>query len=330
MTSFTNLQSGSRIAVDPSDRTAVSSFFLNKVPLRNSGSTARVPATVAPFQPIADPARHGASSGGLQTDASPVRVLTSTDSSVSRSESAELRQFSHVVPSRSPGETFARLYIFDWDNTLCPTDWLCELYSRCGQSVFTAKRPCAALCSPVIKSSLAVLEASVRGLLQKCAERGQVTILSNATSIGLLKTLRLLPLVQKTLTELKVQVVSARDMCEPRGLPLEKWKDTVLIRLVTAFINKRPQQKHSIMTIGDQQLEHVALHNAANHLQLSCGWECHPKCIKYVESPSLEALTRQTLFLTELLDRFADDESGTFCMQLKDVFSGSSLPSTQR
>ena len=154
-------------------------------------------------------------------------------------------------------------------------------------------------------------------------------------------------------------------MCEPRGLPLEKWKDTALIRLVTAFIHKSPQQKHSVMTIGtlyipfskkmgkgqctpmqcitiallfsrkdlrrlpteawvnvalmlsnagDQQLEHIALDNAARMLQ-RCGLECHPKCIKYVESPSLEALTRQTLSLTDLLDRFADEESGTYLMQ---------------
>ncbi|CDI87225.1 hypothetical protein, conserved [Eimeria praecox] len=303
MSSFSSLQSGSRIAVGPSDRTALSSFSLDKVPLRDPGSTGRVPAAVATFHQIADSPVHGTSSGGLKTEASPVRALTSMDSSGSLAESTELWQLAHVVPLRSPAEAFARLYIFDWDNTLCPTDWLCELYSRCGQSVYTAKRPCAALCSPVIKSRLAVLETSVRRLLQKCTERGQVVILSNATSIGLLKTLKLLPLVQRTLTELKVQVVSARDMCEPHGLPLEKWKDTALIRLVTAFINKCPQQKHSIMTIGDQQLEHIALHNAANHLQLSCGWECHPKCIKYVESPSLEALTRQTLFLTELVDR---------------------------
>ncbi|CDJ31445.1 uncharacterized protein EMH_0009090 [Eimeria mitis] len=326
MSTFTSLQSGSRIAVDPSDRTALSSFSLDKAPPRDPGSTGRVPAAVASFQQIAESPPHRALGRRLQAEAGPVRVLTSMDSSGSLSESAELRQPSQVAPQRVPGETFARLYIFDWDNTLCPTDWLCELYSRCGQSFYTAKRPCAALCSPVIKNRLAVLESSVRRLLQKCTERGQVTILSNATSIGLLKTLRILPLVQRTLTELKVQVVSARDMCEPRGLPLEKWKDTALIRLVAAFINKRPQQKHSIMTIGDQPLEHIALHNAANHLQLSCGWECHPKCIKYVESPSLEALTRQTLFLTELLDRLADEESGTFCMQLTDVFSGDALP----
>lgn len=329
MSSLTSsLQSGSRIVVEPSDRTAVNSFSLDKVPIGDTGSTGRVPPTVAAFQSVTDSPVHGAPSSGPPTEARPVHALTSMDTSGSLAESAEQRQLAHVVPLSSGREAFARLYIFDWDNTLCPTDWLCELYSRCGQSVYTAKRPCAALCSPVIKSRLALLETSVRRLLQKCTERGQVTILSNATSVGLLKTLRLLPLVQRTLTELKVQIVSARDMCEPHGLPLEKWKDTALIRLVTAFINKRPQQKHSIMTIGDQQLEHIALHNAAYHLQLSCGWECHPKCIKYVESPSLEALTRQTLFLTELLDRFADAESGTFCMQLKDVLSGGSLSST--
>lgn len=84
-----------------------------------------------------------------------------------------------------------------------------------------------------------------------------------------------------------------------------------------------------LLNAGDQQFEHIALHNAANHLQLTLGWECHPKCIKYVESPSLEALTRQTTFLTELLDRFADEESGTFCMQLEDVYSGGPPLSTQ-
>lgn len=202
MNSLSSLQPGSRLAVDPSDHTALNSFFLDKAPLRDPDSTGRVPAAVASFQQIANSPLHGASNGGLQTEASPARVLTSMDSSGSLPEPAELRQLAHIVPLRSPGESFARMYIFDWDNTLCPTDWLCELYSRCGQSVYTAKRPCAALCSPVIKSRLAVLETSVRRLLQKCTERGQVAILSNATSIGLLKTLRLLPLVQRTLTEL--------------------------------------------------------------------------------------------------------------------------------
>ncbi|KAL8273458.1 hypothetical protein Esti_002524 [Eimeria stiedai] len=117
----------------------------------------------------------------------------------------------------------------------------------------------------------------------------------------------------------EVQVVSARDMCEPLGLPLEKWKDTALIRLVTAFMHKFPQSSHSVMTIGDQEFEHIALHKAAAHLLLNCGWDCHPKCIKFLESPSLEALTRQTVSFTELLDRFADDESGTYLMQRDDA-----------
>ncbi|XP_026190430.1 uncharacterized protein LOC113146649 [Cyclospora cayetanensis] len=226
-----------------------------------------------------------------------------------------------LLPLTGLNTAFARLYIFDWDNTLCPTDWLCELYSSFGQSVYTAKRPCAALYSPATRARMAALESSVRLLLQKCRERGQVAIVSNATSIGLLKTLMLLPTVQKTLTELQVQIVSARDMCEPHGLPLEKWKDTALIRLVTAFIHKRPKQKYSIMTIGDQQLEHIALHNAAAYLLRNRGWECHPKCIKYLENPSLETLTLQTLSLTDLLDRFADEESGTYWMQCDELSS---------
>ncbi|KAL8440811.1 hypothetical protein Emag_007712 [Eimeria magna] len=119
----------------------------------------------------------------------------------------------------------------------------------------------------------------------------------------------------------EVQVVSARDMCEPLGLPLEKWKDTALIRLVTAFMRKCPQSSHSVMTIGDQEFEHVALHKAAAKLLLNCGWDCHPKCIKFLESPSLEALTRQALSFAELLDRFADDESGTYWMQSEDAFA---------
>lgn len=71
---------------------------------------------------------------------------------------------------------------------------------------------------------------------------------------------------------------------------------------------------------GDQEFEHIALHNAAAHLLLNWGWECHPKCIKYVENPSLEALTRQTLSFTDLLDRFADEESGTYWMQRDEAF----------
>ncbi|KAL8426904.1 hypothetical protein Efla_002512 [Eimeria flavescens] len=233
-----------------------------------------------------------------------------------------------------PLKTFARLYIFDWDNTLCPTDWLCDLHCRHGQSVYTATLPCVALCSPSVQSRLAAHESSVKRLLHKCTERGQVAVISNATTVGLLKTMRLLPVVQRTLTELSMLaacqmpgsstsrgVVSARDMCEPHGLPLEKWKDNALIRLVTSFIHKHPQQRHSIMTIGDQEFEHIALHKAAAHLSLKRGCDCHPKCIKFVESPSIETLTRQILSFTELLDRFADDDSGTYWMEVNHSIS---------
>lgn len=98
------------------------------------------------------------------------------------------------------------------------------------------------------------------------------------------------------------------------GLPPEKaWLCVALVQL----------------NAGDQEFEHIALHNAAAHLMLKCGWECHPKCIKYVENPSLEALTRQTLSLTDLLDRFADEESGTYWMQSDETFLGGSPSPSQ-
>lgn len=138
----------------------------------------------------------------LESEIQPARVSTRLDSRPALPQYGESGNCCSLVPLQPSFDTFARLYIFDWDNTLCPTDWLCQLYARYGLSVYTAKRPCAALLSPVIRSRLAALESSVRRLLQKCRERGQVAILSNATSIGLIKTLRLLPLIQRTVTEL--------------------------------------------------------------------------------------------------------------------------------
>lgn len=201
MSTFNNIQSSSPVARDTSNHPAVRSLPLEHTSVGDSGRTVNVPSSPSPFRHAADSLVRG-TPRREPPDSNPIRVLTSMDSNASFSECTDTRNRAYLMPLRSPLEPFARFYIFDWDNTLCPTDWLCELYYSCGQSVYTAKRPCPALCSPVIRSRLAVLESSVRRLLQKCTERGQVTILSNATSIGLLKTLKLLPLIQRTLTEL--------------------------------------------------------------------------------------------------------------------------------
>lgn len=300
--------------------------YLTSPASRKRTSSVELPTTQVPSSRLFPPSLCNFPRCQQQPNTKRTRGFPSTGSRISLSECNMLEIPNSGVPGQSFVDTFARLYIFDWDNTLCPTDWLCELYSNCGQSVYTARGPCSALCSTAVQSRLAAFESSVRHLLQKCKNRGQVTILSNATTIGLLKTLSLLPVVRKTLAELKVQVVSARDVCEPRGLPLEEWKDTVLIQLVSAFIRKCPQQKHSVMTIGDQDLEHIALHRAAAHLLLNRGWQCYPKCIKYVENPSVEALTRQTLSLSDLIDRFADDEIGTYWMQKNKMAEHASTP----
>lgn len=82
----------------------------------------------------------------------------------------------------------------------------------------------------------------------------------------------------------------------------------------------------SVFSAGDQDLEHIALHRAAAHLLLNYEWQCYPKCIKYVENPSVETLTRQTLSLTDLIDRFADDEVGTYWMQKNKITGHPSAP----
>ncbi|CBZ55887.1 conserved hypothetical protein [Neospora caninum Liverpool] len=222
-----------------------------------------------------------------------------------------------VPPPAAPqeGNQFARYYVFDWDNTLCPTDWLSGLYGQNGLNLYMSKRPCPALSSPVLKSKMDLLQNSVRRLLLKCKEKGEIAIMSNATSVGLIKTLRLLPVIHRTVNELRIAVVSARDMCEPHGLPLEDWKDTALIQMLLDFAGRHVNHKLSVMTIGDQDFEHIALHNASEYLQSQFGRDPHPKCIKYVESPTIDTVTKQTSIFTELIDQFADDESGTYLME---------------
>ncbi|PFH38323.1 hypothetical protein BESB_006640 [Besnoitia besnoiti] len=220
-----------------------------------------------------------------------------------------------LLPAPPEGDEFARYYVFDWDNTLCPTDWLCQLYGQSGLNLYISKKPCQALSSPALKSKMDLLQTSVRRLLLKCKEKGEIAIVSNATSVGLIKTLGLLPLIHRTVDELRIAVVSARDMCEPHGLPLEEWKDTALIQMLVDFAGRHVNHKLSVMTIGDQDFEHIALHNASEYLQTQFGRDSHPKCIKYVESPSIDAVTKQTAIFTELVDQFADNESGTYLME---------------
>lgn len=138
---------------------------------------------------------------------SDIEVLTSLCSQMSLSslEDSTTTPTSNRVPQQA--ESFARLYVFDWDNTLCPTDWLCELYARNGMSVYTAKRPCPSLYTSEVRSALNAFENNVRRLLLKCSKRGQVSIMSNATTVGLIKTLKLLPTVHRTLTELSEPAV---------------------------------------------------------------------------------------------------------------------------
>ncbi|PHJ18121.1 hypothetical protein CSUI_008054, partial [Cystoisospora suis] len=107
-----------------------------------------------------------------------------------------------VAPQPQANDQFARYYVFDWDNTLCPTDWLCELYGRNGMNLYLSKKPCQALQSPALKPKLDLLQNTVRKLLLKCRDKGEIAIMSNATTVGLIKTLRLLPVIHRTVNEL--------------------------------------------------------------------------------------------------------------------------------
>ncbi|KFG53898.1 hypothetical protein TGFOU_246110 [Toxoplasma gondii FOU] len=280
-------------------------------------STSVVPAVTsrpaAPCPSAYGPGSPGATelSGGTNATA---LVRAGTIQELSAHQSGKHFDVSPPVPLQE-GNHFARFYVFDWDNTLCPTDWLSELYGQNGSNLYMSKKPCPALSSPVLKSKMDLLQNSVRTLLLKCKEKGEVAIMSNATSVGLIKTLRLLPVIHRTVNELRIAVVSARDMCEPHGLPLEDWKDTALVQMLLDFAGRHANQKLSVMTIGDQDFEHIALHNASEYLQSQFGRDSHPKCIKYVESPTIDIVTKQTAIFIELLDQFADDESGTYLME---------------
>jgi hypothetical protein len=199
-----------------------------------------------------------------------------------------------------PEET---LLIFDWDDTLCPSNWAKQVGLT---SYGPDGRP---LKFSLYQKELSALSWSVHATLKAAMSKGKVIIVTNAEEGWIeLSCRRWMP----TLCELlrSIQCVSARSTWEPHGLkaPFD-WKAMEFEKVIERFYSKRLHQSwKNVLSIGDSPHERDAL------IRATCGSlpvdvydrrkrsRCRTKTIKFKVRPTIEELTQELNVLAESME----------------------------
>lgn len=177
-----------------------------------------------------------------------------------------------------------KMIIFDWDDTLLPSSWLCSE----GLRLDTVEIPLKA------QLKLRELEGAVTSILEHGLRNGEVIIITNAeTGWVELSAQKFFPGVVTILTRL--QVVSARSMYEHQfpGSPCD-WKVQAFSRAVRSRFLSAPGH---VLSLGDSLHERNALHQVVSSIS-----SVNSKSIKFVEHPTLEQLHRQIDLVSSTFD----------------------------
>eukprot|EP00928_Gymnodinium_smaydae_P026408 TRINITY_DN20751_c0_g1_i1.p1 TRINITY_DN20751_c0_g1~~TRINITY_DN20751_c0_g1_i1.p1 ORF type:complete len:680 (+),score=150.05 TRINITY_DN20751_c0_g1_i1:109-2148(+) len=220
----------------------------------------------------------------------------------------------------TPEET---IIFFDWDDTLCPTNWIqtdkrVDWKTRCpafddaslllepSSSATGEASPCRSRIT--MAEALRQHEAAVIALLRVAAAAGHVVIVTLA-QVGWLETSieNFMPGVAPVLRELGVEVIYARKAVPVRRIkaaladqrdPWAVMKEGAMRKALKRFYSRRPKQSwKNCLSIGDSQVEAEALAELTfTRVQLNDKGEQRPvrcKTVKFVEDPSLEQLTQE-------------------------------------
>lgn len=144
------------------------------------------------------------------------------------------------------------LIIFDWDDTLLPTSYLCYI----GLEKLT----------PALEKKLEGLDRMVVKLLNKAVKVGKVCIVTNAMESWVESSCKMyLPLTSKVLEEKDIPIISARAECE-EAFPDDpkRWKNETFSDIGRSF---DPSILTNILCFGDSEIEMDAANNLSKQFK---------------------------------------------------------------
>ena len=174
--------------------------------------------------------------------------------------------------------------ILDWDNTLCPSDWLCMMGFNVN-TLFQYSLPLLKVISECEKVAIAA-----ERLIRAAQSYGQVVIVTNATGGWVDKTCSVFMPELYSLVK-SLPVISACELYEPFYVNPNMWKIQTFRRevLETLFKNE-PQAPRMVLSIGDGQAER----NAVRMLVFVTNFGAvTTKSLKFMDRPSPNLLIEQ-------------------------------------
>jgi len=257
----------------------------------------------------AECSNEGSLDGEPPSDSEPDLIMTprgQTDASTSRMKLLQKLSYEGVwrpTPQRAPSHQ--TLIIFDWDDTLLASSFLCAM----GKKDISLQR---------LEQIRASEAASVK-LLQLAISLGQTIIITNAVDDWVLASAkcwapRLLPLLRK------VKVISARSRYEAQ-YPHDpmSWKAAMFLEVRRQF---NPDIITNLISIGDADYEMEAAQAMAREFKSAC-----VKLIKFRPRPSASELTRQSEVACEGLARIVG-KARNIRVRLQEVHSDTDKPGT--
>lgn len=189
----------------------------------------------------------------------------------------EASELSTDLGSDSDNDSDRVLLLFDWDDTIFPTSWLCaEKLLENGAAVSAEQR-----------TELQRVSESAASLLRTATELGKVVIVTNAQQGWVeMSSEKYLPSLVPLLEDL--DVVSARSNHEDETCsdPSE-WKCKAF-EMEIDLCCWSPGQRRDVISIGDSMHEHRALQRSTQHVP-----NCHGKTVKFLSKPSVKRLVQQ-------------------------------------
>ncbi|KAH8584698.1 uncharacterized protein ELE39_000649 [Cryptosporidium sp. chipmunk genotype I] len=169
------------------------------------------------------------------------------------------------------------LIIVDWDDTLLPTTWLSW--------------------NKQLDLKNTNFGRIVADFLRKATELGQVVIITNAEPRWVYETSELY--LPEILYYLRViPICSARQFAQGGPNDMKYWKYRAFNCVIQQFSNSFEGIKN-IISIGDSQWDRDAVFNVFENNK---SIEITPKAVKFLGSPSFEALGEEILILTSKLE----------------------------
>eukprot|EP00928_Gymnodinium_smaydae_P020986 TRINITY_DN18136_c0_g2_i1.p1 TRINITY_DN18136_c0_g2~~TRINITY_DN18136_c0_g2_i1.p1 ORF type:complete len:462 (-),score=48.32 TRINITY_DN18136_c0_g2_i1:477-1862(-) len=230
---------------------------------------------------------------------------------VSRARSTSDYSSSSIHDWHRPEET---ILFLDWDDTLCPTNFIEQVlpgkWSKpsCLAMDFADESCDCALLGSSTLDPLRRHESTVISFLKLAAEAGKVVIVTLGTKSWVERSMReFMPRLIGVLDDLRIEIIHAREAVSRRAMSgaildgLDPWvrmkREAMKKSLCRFYSRRRRQSWKNCISVGDSVIERDALHELTFTRRQLCakGLQKPVRCktIKFVERPSLEALTKE-------------------------------------